>query len=116
LAPKSLSAQNAAEKFREAHCAIDTALKLPSPQDYKHCVGEHAAFTFANKADSDKDNPFDVILDLLHGYLVDPHSTTILEPLSRKYYQYIKRPRVRQFMNNILGPISRDFTVVNSVL
>ncbi|ONK76961.1 uncharacterized protein A4U43_C02F1690 [Asparagus officinalis] len=30
------------KNLMEAHCAIDKALKLASPQDYKHCVREHA--------------------------------------------------------------------------
>ena len=104
------------KNLREAQCAIDTALKLASHEDYKYCVRKHAAFTFAHEADSNRDKPLGVILGLLHGYLADSRSSTILEPLSRKYYKYIKRPRVRQFINNILGPVSRDFTLVNSVL
>lgn len=104
------------KNLRDSQCAIDKALKIASPQDYKHCVREHAAFAFANEASSESDKPLGSILSLLNGYLGDTRSTTIVEPLSRKYYRYIKRPRVRQFINNILGPVSRDASLVNSVL
>lgn len=104
------------KNLKEAQSAIDNALKLASPQDFKHIVREHVAFTFAIEVDFKRNKPFGVILNLLNVYLADSRSTTILELLSRKFYRCIKRPRARQLLSNMLGPVSRDFTLLNSVL
>lgn len=104
------------KNLRDSQCAINKALKLASPQDYKHCVSEHAAFAVATEAGSKMNKPVSIILNLLNGYLADSHSTSITEPLSRRYYRYIKRPRVRRNINNMLGPVSRDVSLLNSVL
>lgn len=101
---------------REAQIAIDKALKLASTHDYKHCVQEHVALSFAKEVGTERRKHFNVIFGLLHGYLADSRSATMLEPLSRRYFRCIKRPRLQQLLTNILGPVSRDFTLLNSAL
>ncbi|KAJ6804744.1 uncharacterized protein M6B38_184545 [Iris pallida] len=100
----------------EARLATDKALKLASPEDYKHTVREHAACMFTNGFNCQINASFGAVLDLLNCYMADIRATPFLEPLSRKFYRNIKKPRVRHFINNMLGPVSRDFTLMNSVL
>ncbi|XP_010922378.1 uncharacterized protein [Elaeis guineensis] len=100
----------------EARVAVDEALKLASPEYFEHCVREHAALNLVIESESQKKGSSEVILDLLSGYLGASCYLRKSEPLSRRYYRTIRKPRIRQLMDGILGPASLDFSLVNSVL
>ena len=99
----------------EARLAIDRALKAAAAEDYKHCVREHAMFLLSNDLHF-KEGTSSGILNILKGYLVDPRAFPTCQPLSRKFIQSIKKPRVRQLFNNIWSVESPDFCVINLVL
>ncbi|KAI3937930.1 hypothetical protein MKX01_027857 [Papaver californicum] len=102
----------------EARCMIDKALKIASPEDFKHCVSEHAIFVLSNRLESMEDGSFTSggILSLLNGYLCDPWFSPVSEPLSRKFCQDIRKPRTRQLVNCMLGSVSRDCSLLNTIL
>ncbi|XP_077216905.1 zinc finger C3H1 domain protein isoform X2 [Tasmannia lanceolata] len=100
----------------EARSTIDKALKVASGEDFKHCVKEHAAFLLSDGSDLIKDTHSSKILSLLIGYLMDARAFPASEPLSRNFYKTIKKPRVRQLINNLLGPVSMDSSLMNSIL
>ncbi|XP_057979454.1 uncharacterized protein LOC131165553 isoform X2 [Malania oleifera] len=100
----------------EACIAIDRALKVAAPKDFKQCVREHAMFLLTVGPQSEEDASVNGILNILKGYLVNARASPESLPLSRKFIQDIKKPRIRQLMNSILCPISADFSLVNLVL
>ncbi|KAF5201096.1 zinc finger C3H1 domain protein [Thalictrum thalictroides] len=100
----------------KARLAIDRALKVASQEDFEHCVREHAAFVLSGVLDSMEYAPSSEILRLLNIYLKDPRVLPVSEPLSRKFCRDIRKPRIRQLINNILGPIPCNFHLINSVL
>ncbi|KAI3995318.1 hypothetical protein MKX01_032120 [Papaver californicum] len=102
----------------EARCMIDKALKLASPEDFKHCVSEHAIFILSNRLESMADGSFTSggILSFLNGYLCDPRFSPLSEPLSRKFCQDIRKPRTRQLVNCMLGSVSHDCSLLNTIL
>ncbi|XP_038980951.1 uncharacterized protein LOC103716970 isoform X2 [Phoenix dactylifera] len=104
------------KNLAEARLAVDEALKLASPEYFEHCVREHAALNLVIESESQKKGSSEVMLDLLSGYLGDSCYLRKSEPLSRRYYQSIRKPRIRQLIDGILGPVSLDFSLVNSVL
>ncbi|KAM0953297.1 putative zinc-finger domain, NURS complex subunit red1 [Dioscorea sansibarensis] len=99
----------------QASAAISKALKLATLEDFKHCVREHAAFMMISKSKDVKDVP-GVLLGLIKSYLSDCRFSIVQQPLSRRYHQNIKKSRIRQLVNKILGPASVDYSLVNSVL
>ncbi|KAH7656903.1 TPR-like protein [Dioscorea alata] len=99
----------------QASAAISKALKLATLEDFKHCVREHAAFMMISKSKDVQDVP-GVLLGLIKSYLSDCRFSIVQQPLSRRYYQNIKKPRIRQLVNKILGPTSMDYSLLNSVL
>ncbi|XP_057487483.1 uncharacterized protein LOC130773556 isoform X1 [Actinidia eriantha] len=99
----------------EARLAIDRALKAAAAEDYKHCVREHAMFLLSNDSHF-KEGTSSGILSILKGYLVDPRAFPTCQPLSRKFIQSIKKPRVRQLVSNIWSIVSSDFSIINLVL
>ncbi|KAK9283560.1 hypothetical protein L1049_011808 [Liquidambar formosana] len=100
----------------EARLAIDRALKAAAPENYKHCVREHAMFLFSGCSQLKDDASISELLNILKSYLVDAQVFPVTEPLSRKFIQGISKPRIRQLISNILNPISSDFSLVNLVL
>lgn len=100
----------------EARLAIDRALKVAAPEDFRHCVREHAMFLLTDGTQVKKDAPRDGMLNTLKRYMIDPRAFQASVPLSRKFLQDIKKPRVQQLVNNMLGPISLDVSLVNSCL
>ncbi|KAI3897864.1 hypothetical protein MKX03_007082 [Papaver bracteatum] len=102
----------------EARCMIDKALKIASPEYFKHCVSEHAMFILSNILESIEDgaSASGGILGLLNGYLCDPRFSPVSEPLSRKFCQDIRKPRTRQLVNCMLGSVSRDCSLLNTIL
>ncbi|KAJ0987751.1 hypothetical protein J5N97_006107 [Dioscorea zingiberensis] len=101
--------------YIQASAAINKALKLANFEDFRHCVREHAAFISIDKSKDVKDVP-SVLVGLIKGYLGDCRFSVALQPLSRRFYQNIKKPRIRQLVNGILGPASMSHSLVNSVL
>ncbi|MCL7029872.1 hypothetical protein MKW94_014361 [Papaver nudicaule] len=102
----------------EARCLIDKALKIASPENFKHCVREHAVFVLSNRLESVEDGLFASggILSLFNGYLCDSRFSTVSEPLSRRFCLDIRKPRTRQLVNCMLGSVSRNCSLLNSIL
>lgn len=106
----NLSMHKSFEKdLAEARLAIDMALKAASPENYKHCVKEHVSFLLSNGGDGG-------LLDILKIYLADPRAISTVQPLSRKFIDDIKKPRVRNLVSNIWRDLSFDFSLVNLVI
>ncbi|KAK8968876.1 hypothetical protein KSP40_PGU013644 [Platanthera guangdongensis] len=100
----------------DARSAIDKSLDLAAPEDYIHFVKEHALFMTSIDTKSPEYFPRESLSTLLNHYLADPRSSFQLEPLSRKFVQSIKKPRIQQMVNSILGPVSVGTSLVNSVM
>ncbi|KAF9599100.1 hypothetical protein IFM89_033707 [Coptis chinensis] len=100
----------------KAHLAIDKALKIAGPEYFEHCVREHAIFSLSHAFVPVDDACGSGILSLLNRYLVDSRVLPVSEPLSRKFCQGIRKPRIRQLISNILGPIPNNYSLINSVL
>lgn len=101
----------------EARLAIDSALKVVSTEDYKHCVKEHALFLLANGSQFEEGTPSSEILNVLKSYLIDVRtSLNAAKPLTRKFIESIRKPKVRQLVSNIWSPMSSDLSFVNLVL
>ncbi|ERN07716.1 uncharacterized protein LOC18435951 [Amborella trichopoda] len=95
--------------WAEAQATVDKALKLSCGEDFKHCLKEHASLNNHGK-------PNDEILGLLSRYLRDARVLPVPEPLSRGFLVNTRRPRLRQVIKNILGPVPPDFSLLNSIL
>ncbi|CAL9205695.1 uncharacterized protein LOC135631820 isoform X1 [Musa acuminata AAA Group] len=101
---------------RGACNAVDEALKLASPKYYRHCLREHAALFLLKGLKSPHNIHGQVILDLLNIYFGDTRILPRLELLSRRYYQSIKKSRIRQLIDEIIGSVPADFSLLNYVL
>ncbi|KAK1297944.1 hypothetical protein QJS10_CPB14g01497 [Acorus calamus] len=99
-----------------ARRAMDRALEIASPEDFKHCVREHAVFTLFDGFECLEDVSHRHAVRAILSYLRDVRSSAFLEPLSRTFLGNIKKPRIRQLVNNLLGPTSLDSSLMNSVL
>lgn len=100
----------------DARSAIDKSLELAAPEHYIHFVREHALFMTSIDTKSQEYFPLGSLSTLLNHYLADPRSSFQLEPLSKKFVQSIKKPRIQQMVNSILGPVSMGSSLVNSVM
>ncbi|XP_021861501.2 uncharacterized protein [Spinacia oleracea] len=100
----------------EAHNAVDKALKVADADVFRHCVKEHATFLFNNGSELMKDLSLCELINILKGYTNHAQAIPVLEPLTRKFIQDIRKPRTRQLVRNMLSPISPDSILVNSVL
>ncbi|XP_042954237.1 uncharacterized protein LOC122290554 isoform X2 [Carya illinoinensis] len=100
----------------EAQLAIDWAMKAATPEWFKHCLREHAMFLLIAKLSLKEDSPIIGIKNILESYLDDARLFLISVPLSRKFIDDVKKPRVQQLVNNILNPVSFDFSLVNLLL
>ena len=100
----------------EARMIIDMSLKIATPEYFKHCVREHAMFMLTDGSELRDDLSINSILKILKGYLVVSRDFPVAEPLSRKFIQTIKKPRVQQLISNLLCPMSLDFSLLNLVL
>ncbi|XP_020101516.1 uncharacterized protein LOC109719330 isoform X3 [Ananas comosus] len=100
----------------EAQLAIDRALHMAGQKYYKHCLREHAALYFLKEKESPNPDSVCAVLNLLSGYLRDRRTLPVKEPLSRRFYQNIKKLRVKQLMDATLGPVSPDCSLINTVL
>ncbi|CAI9302802.1 unnamed protein product [Lactuca saligna] len=97
----------------EAQIAIQQALEVASVKDYIHCVSEHAMFFQKNRFDLSKPVGF---LTRLNRYVTDSRATRPQEPLSRSFIKTIKNPKIQKLINNLLSPVSSDFSLMNTVL
>ncbi|XP_016650143.1 PREDICTED: uncharacterized protein LOC103332619 isoform X3 [Prunus mume] len=100
----------------EARLALDRALNAAVPEYFKHCVREHALFMLTDESLLKENGSISGIQKILEQYLGDALAFPPSEPLSRKFVNNIKKPRVRQLVSNVFSPLSSDFSVVNSVL
>lgn len=100
----------------EARLALDRALNAAVPEYFKHCVREHALFMLTDESLLKENGSISGIQKILEQYLGDAPAFPTSEPLSRKFVNNIKKPRVRQLVSNVFSPLSSDFSVVNSVL
>ncbi|XXG80951.1 hypothetical protein AAC387_Pa09g1701 [Persea americana] len=99
-----------------ARLTIDKALKLAAAEDLKHMVREHAVFILSGGADSVKGTPASEIPSLLLSYLADVRFFPISEPLSRRFFRSIRKPRNQELVNKLLGPVSLDCSLTNAIL
>ncbi|KAJ3683974.1 hypothetical protein LUZ61_013138 [Rhynchospora tenuis] len=100
-----------------AHLAVDRALKLADQEFYNHCLTEHVMVhilkeSLVNKSDISSQ----VILHLIRYYLKDADTRPLRKVLSRKYYQDIKNIRTRRLLDEWLGPVSDNYSLINSIL
>ncbi|XP_047341258.1 uncharacterized protein LOC124944950 [Impatiens glandulifera] len=93
--------------------AIERALKIAAPEDYKHCVKEHSMFLLAIGSYSPTEEP---PLSIIKGYLMDARTYQLLEAFPKKFIDGIKKPLVRQLVSNLWAPHSPDFSLVNMLL
>lgn len=101
----------------EARLAIDRALKVVSTEDYKHCVKEHALFLLAKGSQLKEEIPSGELSNILKSYVIDVRTSfTTAKPLTRKFIESIRKPRVRQLVSNIWSPMSSNISLVNLVL
>ncbi|KAJ1688631.1 hypothetical protein LUZ63_012786 [Rhynchospora breviuscula] len=100
-----------------AHLTVDKALKLADQEFYKHCLTEHVTVHLLKESLINKrDVSSQVILHLIGSYLKDAHTRPFRKVLSRKYYQDIKKIRTRRLLDEWLGPVSDDYSLINSIL
>ncbi|KAL3732194.1 hypothetical protein ACJRO7_028948 [Eucalyptus globulus] len=104
------------KQLAEARIAIDKALHVATPENYKLCVREHAKFLLMDEAFAKEGAQISGILDYMRVYINDPRAFPISETLPRKFIGDIKRTRVQQLIKNILCPVSSNFSLVNVVL
>lgn len=100
----------------EARLALDRALNAAVPEYFKHCVREHALFMLTDESLLKENGSISGIQKILEQCLGDAPAFPTSEPLSRKFVNNIKKPRVRHLVSNVFSPLSSDFSVVNSVL
>lgn len=105
---------------KEAQTAADQALKVASDdRDVKHCIREYAAlafFGFPEEFETIK-NGFDTrMLQVLDKCFQDSQLFPVAKPLSRAFSEKIKKPKIRLFFDNLLGPIPLDSSLLNSVI
>ncbi|XP_042387873.1 uncharacterized protein LOC121979974 isoform X1 [Zingiber officinale] len=98
-----------------AFSAVDDALKLCSAKYFGHCIREHTAISLLKQSEF-QNNTCLTMLPLLSNYVVDTRFLPKPELLSRQYYKSIKKPRVRQLIDEIMGSVPANFSLLNSVL
>ncbi|KDO67695.1 hypothetical protein CISIN_1g000307mg [Citrus sinensis] len=102
--------------WNEARLAIDAALKAAASEHFKHCVREHAMLLLINESEPKEGAPISWQLKLLNSYLDRARSLPYLKLLPRQFINNIERPRLQQLIDNLLSPVSSDFSLVNLVL
>lgn len=100
----------------EARLAIDAALKAAASEHFKHCVREHAMLLLINESEPKEGAPISWQLKLLNSYLDRARSLPYLKLLPRQFINNSERPRLQQLIDNLLSPVSSDFSLVNLVL
>ncbi|XP_022134226.1 uncharacterized protein LOC111006536 isoform X2 [Momordica charantia] len=100
----------------EARLAFDHALKAAGSGTFKHCMREYAMFLLTDESLLNEAASIGGIRSILEGYLNDVRAFPVPEPLSRKFINNIKKPRVQLLVSNMLSPISPDVSLVNCIL
>ncbi|XP_074592620.1 uncharacterized protein LOC141848486 isoform X2 [Curcuma longa] len=98
-----------------AFSAVDEALKLCSAKYYGHCLREHTAMSLLKESEF-QNNTRLTMLHLLRNYAADTRFLHTQELLSRQYYETIRKPRIRHLIHEMMGSVSVDFSLINSVL
>ncbi|KAH9302439.1 hypothetical protein KI387_014022 [Taxus chinensis] len=105
---------------KKAQSAADQALKLAlGDGDVKHCIRECAALALFGVPDGLErmKNDFDTrLLQLLDKCFLRSQLFPIPKPLSRTFTESIKKPKIRIFVENLLGPVPVDCSLLNSIL
>ncbi|KAK1571340.1 hypothetical protein Q3G72_015369 [Acer saccharum] len=113
----NLSLHNLLQNDRnEAWLAIERALKVAAPENFKLCVRGHAMFLHTYESRPKEDALISWQLKLLSRYLDIAQSFPYYEPLPRLFINKIEKPRVQQLVRNLMSPTSSDFSLVNLVL
>ncbi|XP_038890115.1 uncharacterized protein LOC120079791 isoform X3 [Benincasa hispida] len=100
----------------EARLAFDNALRAASSGTFRYCMREYAMFLLTDESLLNEAASVGGIRNILEGYLNDARAFPIPEPLSRKFINDIKKPRVRLLISNMLSPLSPDVSLVNCIL
>ncbi|KAF7070906.1 hypothetical protein CFC21_076344 [Triticum aestivum] len=101
--------------LQEAQVAVNKALKLARGESYEHCLREHAAINMLERP-SCTDTQARATLNLMSGYLADLRNLPVKELLSRRFIQNVKKHKLRQLIDDTIGPASADSSVINSTL
>nr|CAB3466200.1 unnamed protein product [Digitaria exilis] len=106
------------DDLHEAQVAVDKALKLTHGECYEHCLREHAAIHLLEleKSSSSLDAQTRSTFSFIIGHLADHRNLPTRELLSRRFCQNVKRHRLRQLIDDTIGPVPADSTLVNSIL
>lgn len=104
--------------LQEAQIAASKALKLAHGEWYEHCIREHAAIHALEleKSSSSTDAQTRATFSLIIGYLADHCNLPTRELLSRRFCQNIKKHRLRQLIDDTIGSVPADSSLINSVL
>ncbi|WVZ90792.1 hypothetical protein U9M48_037056 [Paspalum notatum var. saurae] len=104
--------------LQEAQVAVDKAMKLAQGEWYEHCIREHAAIHTLEleKSLSSTDDQTRATFNLIIGYLADHRNLPTRELLSRRFCQNVKKLRLRQLIDDTIGPVPAESSVINSVL
>jgi hypothetical protein len=104
--------------LQEAQFAVDKALKLAHGECYEHCLREHAAIHVLELENSSvySDAQTRSTFSFIIGHLADHRNLPTRELLSRRFCQNVKKHRLRQLIDDTIGPVPADSTLVNSVL
>lgn len=105
---------------KEAQTFADQALKVASDdRDVKHCIREYAALAVLGSPEGLETikNGFDTrMLQVLDKCFQESQLFPVAKPLSRAFSEKIKKPKIRLFIDNLLGPIPLDSSLLNSVI
>ena len=96
--------------LEEARWAIDQALDFSTQEEYIHCVREHAVISSLSLSSSAE------IINLLTRYISDSRSNSLGDPFTRRSLTALKKSNLRQMLVKFLGPVSSNFSLLNSVL
>jgi len=104
--------------LQEAQIAVDKALKLAHGEWYEHCIREHAAIHALEleKSSSSTDAQTQATFSLIIGYLADNRNLPTRELLSRRFCQNVKKHRLRQLIDDTIGSVPADSSLINSAL
>ncbi|CAL4905910.1 unnamed protein product [Urochloa decumbens] len=104
--------------LQEAEVAVDKALKWAHGECYEHCLREHAAIHMLelDKSSSSPDSQTRSTFSFIIDHLADHRNLPTRELLSRRFCQNVKKHRLRQLIDDTIGPVPADSTLVNSVL
>lgn len=100
----------------EARLAFDNALRAAGSGTFRYCMREYAMFLLTDESLLNEAASVGGIRSILEGYLNDARAFPVPKPLSRKFINDIKKPRVQLLVSNMLSPLSLDVSLVNCIL